>query len=499
MRAIVYQLCAQDSRFFEIAFPIIQQNSDKVMSGSELWNTLILGVISKIAQFTCFVVLDGLDLVDELQELPVLCSIVAESSTARHSLRFLLTGNDKSLSTLTGCDHDSITRLPLDCTYPNSKDLALVADAHLAHCPLFLRGASGVELLEYKASVSKRLVEMVSGDYYILSSCLGDMRQALSKIEVEQILRKADEKRQNTIARNLSSLSERLPNGELLQLKSTLQLLEVLDRLGIPMPRLSVVQQYLTRDGLSLTLTKPMIELAYSSLLTVDDRDYLSLAIDEIADYLLVDSSDTEVTHALSQSGRNGQLKAIQQLLAVTFTQDALEAHGFNDAFFHAKRMSSDLSQFTVTWGTAMANTASRLIESFIDLKEKNRYQKTRRTETVFELARELLPELLLRFQIDKLEESVKANLGTSLARLYLVEDTLAEFMAMEAHSQARDKWGADHRYFEAAFRLMQHPSVIKHLEGSGQGYASDLKVHDIRNPNDLKMIVSRMVARRWF
>ena len=146
-----------------------------------------------------------------------------------------------------------------------------------------------------------------------------------------------------------------------------------------------------------------------------------------------------------------------------------------------------------------MANTASRLIESIINLKEKNRYQKTKRTETVFELARELLPELLLRFQIDKLEESVKANLGTSLARLYLVEDTLAEFMAIEAQSQARDKWGADHRYFEAAFRLMQHPSVIKHLQSSGQSYASDLKVQDIRNPNDLKMTMSRMVARRWF
>lgn len=208
-----------------------------------------------------------------------------------------------------------------------------------------------------------------------------------------------------------------------------------------------------------MTLTKPTIELAHSNLLTVDDRDYLSLAIDEIADYLLVDSSDTEVTHALSQSGRNGQLKAIQQLLAATFTQDALEAHGFNDAFFHAKRMSPDLSQFTVTWGTAMANTASRLIESFIDLKEKNRYQKTKRTKTVCELARELLPELLLRPQINKLEDSVKANLGTSLTRLFPVEETLAEFMAIEAQSQARDKWGADHRYFEAASRLMQHPA----------------------------------------
>ncbi|KAJ8118468.1 hypothetical protein OPT61_g548 [Boeremia exigua] len=491
VRAIVYQLCAQDDRFCDITFPIIQQTSQDTLSSKALWKQLVLDVIPNIAHFRSYIVLDGLDLMDE-RRFAELCDVLAESDAGCQALRFLLTGNDFCLGTVTERTLYSVAKVSLDHTYPNSKDFMLVASAYLADCALFSKRTESDALLHYKTSVSERLVQMVSGDYYVLLSCIGDLRRARSQDEVERALRTANKKRQDAIQRNLSSLVELISNDQLLQLKRILHLLAVLHRLGVAMPHLSAVEQVLRTE---FPLQKSDIESTYFSLLTLNDRNHLSLATNEIAEYLLVDSQDSEVTHAqaLHRSGRNGQLEAIQQFLTATFTQEALKAQGFDNDFFETRQRLSNLSQFVIDCDRAMANMVALLVEG---LAYGDRGYKS--ANAVPALARELLPKILCRLKFDRLDDNEKFNVGLSLSKLFLAEDMLDKLLPFESQEQTTATWGEDNRYFEALFRLLNHPSMTERSRLITYGSASNLITQEVHSANDLKIIMSRMIARRW-
>ncbi|RYO26722.1 hypothetical protein AA0113_g12398 [Alternaria arborescens] len=489
VRAILFQLCVQNAQFFKLAQPILEDSKND--KGEDLWNSIVQEVMRKIPDLTCYIVLDGLDLMEE-KESGSLRDILQRSGPASSRMRFLLTGNNTWLSTVT--EHTSITaaRLSLHEGYPHSKDIALVANDFLSRCDLFRQALKNDD---FQANVSERLVQMASGDYYILSWYTSSMRRASSRSEVERVMMRNHQSRQDVALHDLSRLAKQLPEKDLLQLKETLHLLAALNHLGVAMPRLAIVQDFVARDGDPSTVVKSTIESAYSCLLTIDHRNYLTFAAIEIAKYLLVDPRKNLVAHALLQNGSHAQLRAIQQFLTATFTPEALDAHGFNKEFFESKeKQSSALSQFIVDWDTAMANTAVCLIQSLGNLKKNVNGDRNEQTTAMSAFARDLLPEILFRLRTVQLNADVGVKLGRNLATLFLQDDMLNVFLPVEAQEQTNKSWGANKEYFEAAFKCME-AGLIKYKAST---HVLGLNWPDIKCADDLRRITSQMVARRW-
>jgi hypothetical protein len=491
VRAILFQLCVQNAQFFKLAQPILEDPKNNDIKGEDLWNSIVQEVIRKIPDLTCYIVLDGLDLMDE-KESGSLRDVLQRSGPASSRIRFLLTGNSTWLSTVT--EHTSITaaRLSLHEGYLHSKDIALVAKDFLSRCDLFRQALKNDD---FQANVSERLVQMASGDYYILSWYTSSMRRASSRSEVEGVMMRNHQSRQDVVLHDLSRLAKQLPRKDLLQLKETLHLLAVLNHLGVAMPRLAIVQDFVARDEDPSTVVKSTIESAYSCLLTIDHRNYLDFAAIEIAKYLLVDPRKNLVAHALLQNGSHAQLRAIQQFLTATFTPEALYAHGFNKEFFESKeKQSSALSQFIVDWDTAMANTAVCLIESLGNLEKNVNGHRNEQTTAMSGFARDLLPEILFRLRTVQLNDDVGVKLGMSLATLFLQDDMLNVFLPVEAQEQTNKSWGANKEYFEAAFKCME----VGLIEYKAWTHALGLNLPNIQCAADLRRITSQMIARRW-
>lgn len=303
-RAIIFQLCIQSAQFFAAADPEIQLLFGRTaQTGSvELWKRVIVDVASKMTDTTCFVVLDGLEHLDQ-RVYHDLRGALQASTAADHSLRILVTGNATSLRSIvrTVQPHGIISLDPQK--YLNRGDLALVAAHYLTECEFF-REQDGEDIEQYKIDVRDRLVHTVSGDYWFLTSRIGDLRQTQSKNEVEKVLSRGGGHRHNMVEANFFEITRRSSEEELIQLKEVLYLLAILDRLDIPMPRLSTVQQYVTRHGSTTNISRPTIVHTYPSLLVIDGHDRIGLATNDIAAYLVDQWDSSDVTQSLSPQKR---------------------------------------------------------------------------------------------------------------------------------------------------------------------------------------------------
>ncbi len=513
VRSIVYQLYTQNLQFFETAMPIIKRISGSVgnlndETSKHLWSSLIVNVISKIPDFTSFVVFDGADLMDE-REVEILCEALACSGTTNRTLRILFTGDADCMHTIAEHIRLSMSKIALDHTYPNRKDVALVADAYLSGCDMFAGGAVSPEIVEYKADICERLVQTASGNYHLLRSRIEDIRHVLSQGEMERVLARMDKQGQGTVEHQLSNLALRLSKQELLQLKDILHLLAILQTIGEPMPHISAIEQYLIKGDGSPALLKANILFAYSSLLIIDDQGYLSLTTSEITTYLTKVSKKSDVANALPSSGQKKQLETIHHFLSSTFNSQALESHGFDDEFFQSRSRASGLGQFAVDLDVIIANVFVRFLDCLLPSLNAQRTSSNEKKEQVrnfLALARGAMPKLLLRLSgSTTLDDDLRTDIGTTVVRcicqqdlMLLEQDLLDAFWPVKDLAQVRATWGEDDRYFDAVFKLLKHPRVSAYLETLPGKFPWVPDLEAITKASHLKDVASRLIAKRW-
>ncbi|KAF1918595.1 hypothetical protein BDU57DRAFT_566922 [Ampelomyces quisqualis] len=497
VRTVIFQLCIQSSQFFAIADRLIQSHLGRTAqtSSAELWSKIVVHVASQITDTTCFVVLDGLEHLDQ-RVYQDLRKALGASTTAGPSLRILLTGNATSLRDVVRAVIPAgiITLDPQ--TYLNRGDLALVATNYLAECDFFQEQDSE-EMEQYMIEVRDRLVQTVSGDYYILSSRVGDMRRILSRDEIEEVLGRVSGQRHNTVEANLFEVARRSSEKDLIQLKEVLYLLAILDRLDMPMPQLPIVQQYITRRGGSSNISRPAIITKYPSLLKIDDHDRIGLATSDIAAYLLGEFDDSDVTQALSPQRRDAQLKAIHQLLKETFVPSVLRVHGLDDRFFSAKLKQSDLGRFAVQRDAAMATLVTRLIDclsAFSNQPEAHVHATT----GILALMRAVVVKVLLRLNVASLGNDAATELGSGLARLFFEEDLLGLLWPVGLVEHTTTTWGSDDQLSKTVYHIVKNKNVLKNIEERVQSCTWLPKFKDLTGPGHLKIIISRMIATQW-
>ncbi|KAJ9634907.1 hypothetical protein H2199_008771 [Coniosporium tulheliwenetii] len=504
VRAIAYQLCTQNSRFFDLAHPLIKNivGTNSNVSSSlaiDLWTSLIVEVSSQLADLSFFVIFDGLELLAD-EQLQILSKALASSKRANQGLRILLTGNASSLESVSHYAGDSFSKIALNSGYPNRSDITLVTEAELARCDYFSDGLDSPELLECMASIRNLLVQAVGGDYYLLQSQVREIRHLSSMGEINRVLSRADNDREATIKRHLSNLVIRVSDTELLKLRNALHLLAVLDILGAPMPHIAVLEQYLA-SGRASAATRTKILSAYSGLISTDAQGRLSLATDEITTFLLpiLDTSQTIVSP--TQKFRDKQLDAIKQFLNATFNPTTLKEHGIDDEFFESRSRLSSLSNFTVERNLAMAKVAIRFIDCLSEISTTQREQSTRKNQpwhSISVFVREVLPKLILHMDTSQLDDDLRTDLGTEITRLFFEDAMFDVFWPVEALSQAVTTWGKNDQYFDAVYDIIKHPNVIQRLERQQRGQSWATELQKMSNASDLKVAASKMIAKRW-
>ncbi|EKJ68749.1 hypothetical protein FPSE_11080 [Fusarium pseudograminearum CS3096] len=497
IRAIAFQLCAHNTRFFEFFRNLHKTSSDASSSwGINLWTSLIVEVSSQLTDSSVFIILDGLEMLAK-EQIQILSDVLASPNKANQGLRILLTGNTHCLEPVSQLVGHSLVKITLDNAYPHRGDVSLVAEAELARCDFFLDELDDPEVRECMARTRNSLVQAVSGDYYLLQSQIREIRHLWSTDEIDRVLNRAVKGRNATIERHLSNLAVRVSEKELFRLKDGLHLLAVLNILDAPMPHIVVLAQYLA-SGRDSATSRTKVRTAYSGLVSIDTEGYLSLATDEITSFLMPDMKSSQGSQAIASQTQTVNIK---QAFYATFNPIFLEENGIDDEFFDSRSRLNHLAGFKVERNVAMAKVAIHFIDCLSKISTTQRKQTSHENHPLHSLstfAREILPKLLQHIDTSQLVDPDRIDLGYQVTRLFF-EDTMFDvFWPLETLSQYVTTWGENEQYFDAVYRIVKHPEIIKHLEGEPRGKSWATELQQMSKASDLQVALSKMVARRW-
>jgi hypothetical protein len=494
IRAIIFQLCTHNTWFSDLVNALIIKETPgtnlNVSSSSaiDLWTSLIVEVSSQLADLSIFIILDGLEVLAN-EQLQILFKALANPNKANQGLRIFLTGNTRSLESVSQHVGQSLVKIALESTYSNQSDVSLVTEAELARCDFFSDGLDDPEVREYIAHTRNSLVQAVRGDYYLLQMRIREIRHLWSIGEIDRALRRAAKDRKATVERQLSNFAVRVSGKELFKLRDGLHLLAVLDILDAPMPHVFVLEQYLASGGDSAT-NRTKIRTAYSGLVSIDAEGYLSLATDEMTSFLMPDMKASQANASHTQTVN------LKQALHATFSPSFLEEHGIDDDFFDARSRLNHLADFKVERNAAMAKVAKHFIDRLYEISTTQRKQTSHENHPLHSLstfAREVLPRLLHHIDTSQLVSDERIDLGIQVTRLFFEDAMFDVFWPLEALSRAVTTWGEYEQYFNAVYHIVKHPDVVQCLEKS---WATELQ--QMSKAGDLKVAASKMIAKRW-
>jgi hypothetical protein len=345
--------------------------------------------------------------------------------------------------------------------------------------------------------VRDRLVQTVSGDYYTLSSRIGDMRRIMSRDKVEEVLRRESGQRHDTVESNLFEIAKRSSEEDLRQLKEVLYLLAILDRLNMRMPQLPTIQQYIARHGSHSNISRVTIVTTYPNLLTIDDHDYIGLATSDVAAYLLGEFDESDVTQAISPQKREVQLKAIHQLLQATFAPSVLHTYGLDDKFFSAELEQASLPRFVIQRDAAMATLVIRLIGCLTNLRNQPNPHGDSEND-IMAPTRAVIAKILVRLSLQNLDKEVAIELGLNLARLFFETGLLRFLLPVDVVKHTVATWGCDDQLFRAVYRMIKNSNALEDVESKARNYPWFPELQGMTEPGHLKIMISRMVATQW-
>ncbi|CAN9168897.1 unnamed protein product [Alternaria alternata] len=491
IKSIAYQLCTQNPELLDRALSLSTESEHEIRT------------LATNLTFNCdsmsFVVFDGLEFLED-EELDLLASVLASSKQAHRGLRILLTGSVSALKIVVGKLSHSLSTIALDSEYPNHRDVVLVTEAKLARCDFFADSLEDPKVRENLADIRDRLAPAVNGDYYVLQSQIDEIRHLQSKSEIERVLSRANNNREATIKRHLSNLAVKLSKEELKELRIILHFLAVLNKYDAPMLHASVLDRYHSK-GKGSVLSGTKVQPAYSGLLSADTQGCVSLATDEMIEYLLRDVTTSQKGSYAPGKRRHKQLNPIKHLLDATFNDTFLKENGIDEEFYESRKRLSSLSKFIVDHNLAMAKVAIHFmvcLSSGSSTQSRLTNYQQEPSHDINALAREVLPKLLQDIDMSKLDDKVRIELGTETAPLFFDNAVADVFWQVEASSQVKTTWGESDKLFGVMYRVVSDSAVIQSLEAKPRSEPWAQELQTMSGASGLKIAVSKMIAMRW-
>ena len=345
LRDVLFQLTQYDTGYAKKIASATTESKD-LSKPLDLWKAFVDEMRSKTNN-TFYIVLDGVDEPDSETDRP-LATIVQDLMAERPSqsqlqVRLFMSGRPSELQKIQGRVNASIPEVALgsrpgSAEMPiNEHDIVSYIDSRIKNMDIFQTSAND-EVTALQNRIPAELAAGVKGDFVRLSYKLNEISRCTRVRQIELILERANETREDAIKRQISSLNASLSKDEIEELNEILNwLLGAIDVEAVGWVDTECLEGVL----LLKTGTPAVVSLAkqitskYASLLDLDKRDFVTLVSDDIRQYLVSTARMFQQMQPLSSEVQVAEIAIVKRVIG-TFCGDDLYKRFNFEAFFES-------------------------------------------------------------------------------------------------------------------------------------------------------------------
>ena len=471
----------------------------------DLWTSFVEEG-GKKTNATFFVVLDGIDEPESDPDKPLaaimqsLLSLEAVSSQ-QLQIRMLVSGRSSGLEVLEQDISETIPEIALG-TRPGSDDAPLnQADVssyishHLNNMAKFQGKLSG-ELSAPQHRIPAELASGVKGDFFTLGYKLDEISKARNARQTEQILLRANETREDAIAREVSSLDSTLSRDEIGEVNEMLNwLLGAMDVGSVEWVDTDCLEGLLLlkTDTAAQDLSNHITN-RYNALLGVDKDGFVTLVSDNIKDYLL--SSDREHRQIPRPNAeiQDAEIAIVKRVINTFFGDELYRRFNFEEFF---RTIGGEQDQHIHVDESAIH---PKVVQScLIALCEKHDEEGV---DSLRDCARMWFLDHLKRIDLDSESGVVLKEIGSRLCKLLMEPAFIDSWWDAEYFDELREDWidDDDQTYVQTLNECLGNSAVAEGFSNipSVRDWVSTAVSDDDADEHVLKHVLRRL-AERWF
>lgn len=345
IRDILYQLTQYDTAYAKKVGPAIAVSQD-LSKSLDLWKVFIKD-ISNRANSTFFVVLDGVDEPESEEGRPlatIIQELMSEKPTENQlQVRFFVSGRPLEIQKIEERSSISIPEVSLGSkpgsSDPpiNEADIVEFIASRLRNMDIFQTSANE-EVSDLQDRIPSVLAAGVKGDFVRLGYKLDEISKCTRVRQIEQILERANETREDAIKRQITSLNSSLNRDEIEDLNGILNwILGAMDVEAIGWVDSECLEGVLllkTGTPAVVSLAK-QIKTKYAALLDLDKQDFVTLVSDDVRQYLLGASRATKAIQPANNEVQVAEIAIVKRVIS-TFCGDDLYKRFNFEAFFES-------------------------------------------------------------------------------------------------------------------------------------------------------------------
>lgn len=344
IKAVLWQLAQADSVYSKAIAGVCDREVDFVKN-KELWRVLVSNITSSIDS-VFFIVLDGVDEAESEQtrDLAEIVSKVHSGNLTAGQLRIrmLLTGRPKALDLVSNGGQIEFPSIELGIL--NQSDIYSYIDSRMDDMEI-LRRSNHPDIRELRSRIRDRLAEGVKGDYIKLDYKLTEISSKRRKNEIEAILERAAEDREEAITRVVKKLNDSLGEEDIEELNEIL-LWVIGAKEQMTVEHLDAALRVKTKDT-SLVSLDEQIEEKYNGLLEISRSDkVVTLVSDNMEEYLRGSSDSTEDLRDSRDTLHKSEVTIVRKFLNMVCDEDLYARFGFGE-YLHRKNSMRDIFALT--------------------------------------------------------------------------------------------------------------------------------------------------------
>lgn len=345
IRDVLYQLTQYDTAYSKKIGSTLT-DSLNLSKPLDLWKVFVNDMNTK-ANNTFFVVLDGID-EPESEEGQPLTSIIQDimSQKPKESqlqVRFFISGRPAEIRkieerTKVSMPEVSLGSKPGNSDVPiNEADITQFIQSRLKNMDIFQTSANE-EVSALQNRIPEVLAAGVKGDFVRLGYKLDEISKCTRVRQIEQILDRASETREDAIKRQITGLNSSLSREEIEDLNEVLiwmlGAIEIEATGWIDSECLDGVLLLKTGTPAVVSLAK-QIKSKYAALLDLDRSEFVTLVSDDVRQHLLAASRESKSIQPQNNEVQAAEVAIVKRVIS-TFCGDDLYNRFNFESFFEA-------------------------------------------------------------------------------------------------------------------------------------------------------------------
>ena len=475
-------------------------NSASANDLATLWDTLFAKLYK--GDSTCFLVLDGIDRIDNksLREFTQLLAVLKSTSATwpRFKLRLLLSGRDEAMHKVQ-LDMESESLFIIDIASKSENDLQTFIENGIENMPIFDQSSKKPEILELRETVLQTLMENTSGDFVTARLLLDEISGKQRPSEIKDILSRSGGNREDIITRKIELLNASLTADDVADLNELLTwVVFALRQLTIEEIEAAIRSR---ASELSLWPLADKITQSYSSLLRIireryseDEAPVLKVALvsSSIGDFLRTDAKSSTLTAiqntATTDTVHELEVNIVRRFLESVCDPKLYEKFGF-DEFFQQK-LRGGARRIGINPDTAHSKILGACLE--VMLAPKSLIENPLDT-----YARSYFIDHLKEVDLSIIEPECKTEIGLQLMRFLTDNEIIQRWFDAEGSITTPYQCLYDDQNAESLLRWLQDSAVMECLSTDQCAWVKSLSSKAQQETHVLEHI-TRERARRW-